>query len=468
MRLTLGQIADWVHAEGDFVTEHEVIGYSIDSRTLGAGELFFAVRGERVDGHDYVQSALDAGAAAAVVSRHWLAPDELDPARLMRVPEGDDCVLRALQTLAGAVRRHWGGRVIGVTGSAGKTTTKEAIAAVLGTQFRVLKSEGNLNNHFGLPLQLLRLCPEHEVAVLEMGMNHAGEIAVLAHIAAPDWGVVSNVGPVHLEFFSDGLAGIAAAKRELIEALPPAGLAFLNADDPWVRTFAEGRREHPVLYGTATDANVRLSAIEDLGAEGSRFRVTAGAHAAEVRLHLIGRHNVSNAAAAIAVGVRSGIALEHCAAAVAGQRADGRRGGVLRWRGATLINDTYNSNPRALDAMVDALLAIPAQRHIVIAGEMLELGSEGAALHAASGARMAERGVDVILGVRGLAASITESAQSNGAPVTLFVSSPADAGRWLRENLRPGDAVLLKASRGVHLEGALELLRDSEEATAAP
>lgn len=186
MRLALGRIADWIHAEGDFTTDREATGYSIDSRTLAAGDLFFAVIGERVDGHDYVAAALANGAVAAVVSSHWLAPDEMDACKLLRVPESEDCVLRAMQTLAHRVRRHWAGRVIGITGSAGKTTTKEMVAEVLATRFRVLRSAGNLNNHFGVPLQLLRLEPEHEVAVLEMGMNHAGELTALAKIAEPD------------------------------------------------------------------------------------------------------------------------------------------------------------------------------------------------------------------------------------------------------------------------------------------
>ena len=208
MKLTLGQIADFIHAEGDFTTNAEAIGYSIDSRTINAGELFFAVTGERVDGHDYVETALANGAIAAVVSNRWLAPDDtIDPCKLLRVPESEDCVLRAMQTLAREVRRMWGGgaanrRLIGITGSAGKTTTKEMVATVLAAQFNVLKSAGNLNNHFGVPLQLLRLEPEHQVAVIEMGMNHAGELTTLAKIAEPNWAVVSNVAAVHLRVLS--------------------------------------------------------------------------------------------------------------------------------------------------------------------------------------------------------------------------------------------------------------------------
>ena len=455
MKLTLGQIADWIHAEGDFTTNREALGYSIDSRTISAGELFFAVKGERVDGHDYVAAALRNGAVAAVVSQHWLAPDELDACRLLRVPESEDCVLRALQTLARRVRRAWGGRVIGVTGSAGKTTTKEAIATVLAARFRVLKSEGNLNNHFGLPLQMLKLEPEHQVAVIEMGMNHAGEIRALARIAEPDWAVITNVAPVHTEHFPDGIAGVAAAKRELVEALGPDGIAFLNADDERVAVFGNGLGDRAVLYGT-TAAEIRAEAVEELGAQGVHFEAHAGGASAPVHLRLLGRHNVLNALAAVAVGLRSGLTLAECARALGSLEPAAKRGEILTWRGAQLVNDCYNSNPRALDAMVEALLAIPAKRHIVVAGEMLELGADGPSLHRACGTRMAERGVDVLVGVRGLASEIVSAARAAGLREAIFVDTPEQAGAWLAANLRPDDAVLLKASRGVRLEQALQ------------
>jgi UDP-N-acetylmuramoyl-tripeptide--D-alanyl-D-alanine ligase len=448
MKLTLGRVADWIHAEGDFRTEDEAVGYSIDSRTIGEGELFFAVKGERVDGHDYVEAALRNGAVAAVVSNHWMAPDEMDGSRLLWVPESEDCVLKAMQTLAREVRRAWGGRVIGVTGSAGKTTTKEAVATVLGSRFSVLRTTGNLNNHFGVPLQLLRLEAEHKVAVIEMGMNHAGEIALLCSIAEPDWGVVSNVGPVHLEFFADGIAGIARAKKELVDALPGHGLAFLNADDARVRAMGQGLGERAVLYGCAADAEVRAEDVVDAGMDGMRFTVVSGQAREAVSLRMLGRHNVLNALAAIGVGWKTGMSLAECARAVGELRATEKRGAVVAWGGAKIVNDCYNSNPAALDAMVDALMAMPAERRIVIAGEMLELGLAGAVLHRGCGERMRERGVDLVVGVRGLAREFGGE----------FFDSPAEAGEWMRRELREGDVVLLKASRGVKLEGALEVL----------
>jgi UDP-N-acetylmuramoyl-tripeptide--D-alanyl-D-alanine ligase len=419
--------------------------------------LFFAVRGERLDGHDYVEAALANGAVAAVVSNRWVVPAELDEKRLLQVSDCDDCVLRALQQLAHAVRRQWGGRVIGVTGSAGKTTTKEAVAQVLGVKFKVLKSAGNLNNAFGLPLQLLKLEHEHEVAVIEMGMNHAGEIAALAKIAEPDWAVVSNVAAVHLEFFSDGMAGIARAKYELIEALPKDGVAVLNFDDEYVASFGRGLGARAVFYGMGDGADVRAVHVAEMGAEGVVFTIEAKGERASVQLKMLGRHNVPNALAAIAVGLRSGMGLEECAAAVGEMRAGDKRGELLEWRGAMLINDCYNSNPAALNAMVDALLAIPGERHIVVAGEMLELGPEAEALHAACGLRMAERGVGFVLGVRGAAEALVGAAERAGIE-GLFVPGPDEAGEWLVANVRAGDVVLLKASRGVRLEKVFTII----------
>ena len=458
MILTLEQIADWMHAEGEFDPSHTATGYSIDSRTIGADELFFAVHGERMDGHDFVEDALLNGAIAAVVSASWSAPDRIDTSKLLRVPDEEpDGVLIAMQRLANRVRRVWGGRVIGVTGSAGKTTTKECIAAVLAKKFEVLKTTGNLNNHFGVPLQLLRLEPQHEVAVLEMGMNHAGEITALTQIAEPSWGVVSNVAPVHLEFFPDGIDGIARAKYELVAALPPDGYAILNADDERVAAFARGMGERALLYGTMSRAYVRADEVRDAGLDGTRFVLAVEDLRRDVHLHLIGRHNVLNALAAISAGLLSDIDIDTCVEAVEEMRPTEKRGRVVEFHGARLIDDTYNSNPRALASMVEALRQTPATRRFVVAGEMLELGPEGAALHRVAGEQMA--GLDAVVGVRGLASEIVEGARAKGVTAE-FVESPGEASVWLEQNLRKGDVVLLKGSRGVHLERALEALQE--------
>jgi UDP-N-acetylmuramoyl-tripeptide--D-alanyl-D-alanine ligase len=464
LKLTLGQIADWIHAEGVFDTSREAVGYSIDSRTIGAGEIFFAVKGERVDGHDYVETALADGAVAAVVSMRWLKPANVDEARLLRVPDEDEaCVLYAMQRLAHEVRKAWGKRVIGVTGSAGKTTTKECIAQVLSTRYNVLKTEGNLNNHFGLPLTLLRLEPEHDVAVIEMGMNHAGEIAALAKIAEPDWGVVSNVGMAHAEFFEDGIEGIARAKYELVEALPADGIAFLNGDDERVRNFGRGMGSRAVLYGTSEGCQVRATEIEVHGFNGTDFLLhvdpSLGEWSDPVRtmLRMPGRHNVLNALSAFAVGLKADVDGLDAFGAIESMRPTEKRGNVIAWHGAEIVNDTYNANPQAMLSMITALAHTAAQRRILIAGEMLELGAESPRLHAECGAAAAQAGIDVVIGVHGQAATLVAFALGHGAAAE-FVETAQAAGEWMLANLRPGDVVLLKASRGVRLERALEML----------
>src|ERR1700734_3731021 len=257
MKLPLSRVAEFLSAAGEFDANAVAQGYSIDSRSIQRGELFLAVKGERMDGHDFVTQALEKGAVAAVIRKDQLARYPLKTG-LITV----DDTLTALQTLATAVRRLWAKPLIGVTGSAGKTTTKEAIAHVLSTRFRVLKSEGNFNNHFGLPLMLLKLEPEYDVAVIEMGMSHTGEIRALAKIARPEIGVVTNVAPVHLQFF-DSVAGIARAKYELVESLSGNGTAVLNADDEYVSQFGRDFKGKVVMYGRRATADVRAEDVRN-------------------------------------------------------------------------------------------------------------------------------------------------------------------------------------------------------------
>jgi UDP-N-acetylmuramoyl-tripeptide--D-alanyl-D-alanine ligase len=449
MKLTLARIAEFVSAVGGFDSEHLAQGYSIDSRSVRAGELFFAVKGERLDGHDFVELALRNGAIAAVVREDQLSryPQET---RLLAVED----TLAALQTLATAVRRLWGKPLIAVTGSAGKTTTKEAIAHVLSTRFRVLKSEGNFNNHFGLPLMLLKLEPEYDVAVIEMGMSHAGEIRALANIAQPEIGVVTNVAPVHLEFF-DSLAGIARAKYELVESLPANGVVVLNADDEYVSQFGRDFNGKVVMYGTGATADVRAERIQSKGTEGAEFDVVIGGVHEHAKLPLVGEHNVLNALAAVAVGLERGLKPAEAVGALAALAPAEKRGQVLQVGNITVINDCYNSNPKALEAMVDALATMAAKRRIVVAGEMLELGPAGEEMHRQAGEHIAEKKIDVLVGVRGLAQAMVEGARKVGTPAE-FVTTPEEAGEWLAREARDGDVVLLKASRGVKLEKALE------------
>jgi UDP-N-acetylmuramoyl-tripeptide--D-alanyl-D-alanine ligase len=449
MKLTLTEIATFISATGEYFPEVVAEGYSIDSRTVRPGELFFAVKGERLDGHDFVLAALEKGAAAAIVRKdEW----QRYPVKTKLLVADDTLV--ALQQLARAVRKVWGRPVIGVTGSAGKTTTKEAIAHVLETKFRVLKSEGNFNNHFGLPLMLLKLEPEHDLAVIEMGMSHAGEIRALAKIAEPDIGVVTNVAPVHLEFF-DSLAGIARAKYELIESLPSSGAAVLNADDEYVSRFGRDFKGKVTTYGISASADLRAEHIQAKGREGSEFDVAIGSAREHTRLPLIGTHNVLNALAALAVGLDRGLNLAEAVAALATLTPADKRGQILQLGNITVINDCYNSNPKALNAMVDSLASMPAKRRIAVAGAMLELGPPGEELHRRAGEHIAEKGVDVLLGVSGLARATVDAASEAGIRAE-FVATPEEAGEWLAREARDGDVILLKASRGVKLEKALE------------
>jgi UDP-N-acetylmuramoyl-tripeptide--D-alanyl-D-alanine ligase len=452
MKLPLWRVAEFTGAKGEFDQDLVAMGYSIDSRTLNAGDLFIALSGEHFDGHDYVPAAMEKGAVAAIVQAGRKV--SADPHRLVLVED----TLKALQSLGAAARRLWGKPLLAVTGSAGKTTTKEILAHILSTRFRVMKSSGNLNNHIGLPLQLLKLENEHDIAVVEMGMNHAGEIRALGTLAHHDLAVVTVVAPVHLEFF-DSLRDIARAKYEIIETLHPGGVAILNADDDYVCQFGRDFKGKVVRFGIRRTADVSAQNIKLNGAEGSTFELVAGSVREAVTFPLVGEHNIYNALGAAAAAMEQGVTPSQAAAALSSIRPPEKRGQVLELRGATIINDCYNSNPRALEAMIDTLASMKAGRRILIAGEMLELGPTAETLHRQCGLHAAEKKVDVVIGVRGLAKALAEGACGAGTQAQ-FVETPEQAGEWLSQNLRPGDAVLLKASRGVKLERVLEVLQE--------
>jgi UDP-N-acetylmuramoyl-tripeptide--D-alanyl-D-alanine ligase len=445
MKFTLREAAEALGLE--VASDAVVSGWSVDSRTLQPGDLFFALRGPTHDGHEFLAEAFRKGAVAAVVDR-----DAGAAGILLRA--GDS--LKALQALGARARQKWSGDVVAVTGSAGKTTTKDMIAEMLSERVPATKTEGNLNNHVGLPLSLLRLDEAARVAVLEIGMNHAGEIRELANLAQPHVGVVTNVGYAHMENF-DSIEGIAAAKRELIESLPESGAAVLNADDPRVAAFESAHTGRTVLYGQSASAGIRAEDIEE-SADGVRFRVGA----MRFESALTGRHSVSNLLAGIAVAGLYGIPPERLGERVRRFRPGRMRGGRFQHHGVLVYDDCYNSNPDAARAMLDVLADTPARRRIAVLGEMLELGRWAEPLHREVGGYAAGRGIDVLVGIRGSACYMLDAFAGAG----FFFEDPAEAGRRTRSIAQPGDAILFKGSRGVHVERALEqfLSSPSEDA----
>ena len=435
-------------------------GWSVDTRTQNRGDVYFALHGPNHDGHNFLTAAVEKGAVAVVVESElrsdWQAEAPAPPRLQAEACPTFQLVVadteRALQTLASWARQKWGGAVIGVTGSAGKTTTKDAIAHLLETDLPVGKTNGNLNNHVGVPLSLLRLPDGCRAGVIEMGMNHAGEIRRLAEIAKPNIGVVTNVGYAHVEFF-DSIDGIAAAKRELIEGLPPAGVAVLNADDPRVAGFRAVHPGRTVTFGFSEDAEVRAENVQ-FDAAGSRFRALG----VDFESAMPGRHAVMNLLAAIAVAHVFEIAPDRLRPAVASFTVGNMRGERTLQRGIVIWNDCYNSNPEAAQSMLDVLRATPAVRHIAVLGEMLELGSATEELHRQVGqyaGRSAAGRVDLLIGVRGAARAMVEAAAQAGVEAEFF-EDPAEAGDRARQVARCGDAVLFKGSRGVKVERALE------------
>ncbi len=359
--------------------------------------------------------------------------------------------LAALQSLGSWARETWGGTVVGVTGSAGKTTTKDAIAHLLAVGVPVGKTIGNFNNHVGVPLSILRLPDGCRAGVLEMGMNHAGEIHDLALIARPNIGVVTNVGFAHVEFF-ESIEGVAAAKRELIEALPRDGVAVLNGDDVRVREFGRVHSGRSVTFGYSEGVDVRAEVLEQ-GAGGTRFRALG----VEYQTGLPGRHAVMNLLAALAVAREFDIAPDRLRDSVASFTVGKMRGERLTQNGITIWNDCYNANPEAMQSMIEVLRETPAQRRIAVLGEMLELGHASAELHRGIGRYAAGHGVDLLIGVRGDAREMVDAAIRAGLPASAahFFEDPEEAGDYARASASPGDAILFKGSRGVQVERAL-------------
>ncbi len=452
------------------LSEREPIGYSIDSRTMRPGELFFAIRGENHDGQRFVGDAVAGRAMAAVVSRDFLDTEQgrqVDPHKAALILVDD--TLAALQFLAYSVLKSWQGDVVAITGSLGKTTTKEMIAAMLARIGRVVKTTGNLNNYYGLPLSVLKMesdgkhASDFDYAVLEMGMNHKGEIERLTEIATPDVGVVTIVAPAHLEFFAS-IDEIAEAKAEMVRGVTAGGTAVLNADDERVARMGAMRHDITNLtFGIDHNADVMASEIRAEGVGGSSFVLSTRHGRVEASVPLPGRHNIYNALAAATVADLYETPLEEIAAALAATNAPRMRGEVVLFRdGFALIDDSYNSNPRALLEMVSTLSANQqSKRKIVVAGEMLELGAAGPELHREAGRQIALRGIDRLIGVRGLAEQIVAGAREAGMSdeTAVFAANPEKAAEILIGEVRAGDLILVKGSRGVKTEIVVEQMK---------
>jgi UDP-N-acetylmuramoyl-tripeptide--D-alanyl-D-alanine ligase len=431
-----------------------VTGVSIDSRSLGVGEAFFAIVGHRLDGHAFLAEAAARGAACLIV--HTL-PDEV-PANVPLVLVEE--TTRALGALAAWHRGRFAIPVVAVTGSNGKTTTKELTAGVLATRWEVLRPERSFNNQWGLPLTLLGLEPAHEVAVIELGMNAPGEIAALARIAQPTVGVVTTIASAHVEFLGS-IEGVQKAKGELVEAIPPDGVVILNADDPLVLGLARQARGRVATFGSSADADVRVADVVPTAA-GLTFSLTAGGATVPVRLPLPGRHNAGNAAAAVAVGQVLGVSLAEAALALA--EATPVKGRLV-WReagGIRILDDTYNANPPSLHAALDVLRqaadAAGRGRTWVIFGDMLELGTLAEAAHTDAGAWIAAVPVAGLLTVGRRARTAGVAARAAGCRDVLACDTPEEAASRLAPRLLAGDRVLVKGSRGMRMERAVEIL----------
>lgn len=438
-------------------SERPIRGAAVDSRLVHPGNLFVALPGERTDGHLHIDDAVARGAAALLVMRQV---DDVRPygdISIVRVADG----LAALGAVAAAWRRRFDPLVVGITGSIAKTSTKEAVATVLGAKRRTLKTEGNQNNEIGLPLTLLRLGPEDEAAVLEMGMYTSGEIADLAAMARPSIGVVTAVQPVHLSRIGS-LEAIERAKGELLEALPSTGTAVLNADDPIVDRMDRRTAARPLRYGFDEGADVRAVDLESGGTAGMRFTLRTPVGERPVTIPALGRLSVHNAAAGAAVGIAAGMDLDAIATGLEFGWGAPHRVELVRLRGSTLIDDSYNASPGSMMAALEVLADLPG-RHVAVLGEMLELGEAHDSGHRVVGEAAADV-ADLLIVVGADATGIAEAAAEAGLDRSRIhlVPDAETALDTLEPRLRDGDVVLVKASRGIGLDRVVDGLRSSQ------
>jgi len=450
--LTFSQIANMVGGRvlsgGDLIT-HSVV---IDSREVKPDSVFFAIQGERLDGHQFVPQALQT-ALGAVVSQ---APENI-PAGKGIVLVGDTTL--ALQMLARAIRQRYDFTLIAITGSAGKTTTKEMIATLVATEKRTFKSWGNFNNLIGCPLCIDNTPDDAEVVVSEMGMNHKGEIAQLAGLTRPDVGVYTNIAPVHIEFFGT-IEKIAEAKRELLENVKSDGTIVLNTDNEHVMRISEGFAGTKVTYGIDHEAQYRATAVTERGLLGTRFTVRAEGEDRDFELALPGRHNLANLLAAIATARVIGISWDGITNGIAELKPAYHRGVVVPYRGATIYDDSYNSNPYALASALTLLRQADATRRIAVIGDMLELGADKELDYHRDSGHAIPKEVDAVIGVGKRAKSLLDGAREAGfADDKLHHFADAEsAGEFLKTFIEDGDLVLIKASRGIGLDRIVTML----------
>jgi UDP-N-acetylmuramoyl-tripeptide--D-alanyl-D-alanine ligase len=432
--------------------------WAIDSRAVAAGEMFVAIRGERFDGHDFARVALDRGAAGVMVEAERVTELRSTP---LAIAVKD--TTRALQDVAREVRRRSGAKVVAITGSAGKTTTKELTADFLSSRFRVFRNKGNLNNHIGLPLSLLQLRTRPDVAVVELGMNHAGEIRTLVGIAEPEVRVWTNVGDAHLGFF-ESADRLADAKAEILEGARPTDQLVANADDARIMSRAPAFAGRTVTFGLSEAADVRASAVQHRGLDGIAARLTTSAGSVHLSTPLLGIGNLLNLLAATAVAGEFGVPLDEIAERASRLQAPAHRGELLRLPGGiTLIDDSYNSSPAALMRALETIKASTGSaRKVAVLGEMLELGDHSSRLHEQCGRAAADAGLDLLLAVGGDAASrLAHAARETGMgdAAVMYARTSDEAASLALEKIRPGDLVLVKGSRGIRTDVVVDRLK---------
>jgi UDP-N-acetylmuramoyl-tripeptide--D-alanyl-D-alanine ligase len=422
---------------------------STDSRTIKKGELFVALRGENFDGHKFVEDVAKSGAAGAMVDLKWKGKV---PAKFAII-RADDTLL-AYQNLAANYRKSLTIKVLAITGSNGKTSTKDFSASVLGRKFRVTKTQGNFNNHVGLPRTILEATSQHEVGVWEIGMNHPGEVAPLAKIAAPDAAIITNIGVAHIEFMGSREA-IAQEKGALAEALEASGTVILNADDPFSKGIATRTRGHVIFAGT-NDGAIRAIDIQQ-SADGSDFTIIEGAHRCRAQLPVPGIHMVQNALLAVAAGRAFGLSLEEAAAGLASAPLTKARLQIKDINGVQFLDDSYNANPDSMKAALQTLVELDADgKRIAVLGEMRELGKETQRGHEEVGEAAASFGIDHLIGIGEMGGVIASAAQRAGLEKTSTVGSTSEAAELLVEITEPGDLILIKGSRLARTEDVIE------------